>query len=87
MDDEDKDSGETFYFHLYEARGAQIGDDRATGTILNREDEAPGDSASGADTDREPAEGDAAEDDPVEDDPAEDDPAEDDPAEEDRGRG
>ena len=82
VDDAEEDSGETFFFHLFEARGAQIGDDRATGTILNREDEAPGDSATGSDTDRE-----SAEDDPAEDDAAEDDPAEDDPAEGQPGRG
>ncbi len=70
VDDEEKDSGETFFFHLFEASGAQIGDDRATGTILNREDE------------DDTAEDDTAEDDPVEDDPVEDDPVEDDPVEE-----
>ena len=87
VDDAEMDSGETFYFHLSEARGRANRRRPGDGTILNREDEAPGDSATGSDTDREsaeddPAEDDAAEDDPAEDDPAEDDPVEDDPVEE-----
>ena len=42
MDDGEEDSGETFFFHLDRpSRGARIGDDRATGTILNREDGSP----------------------------------------------